>query len=231
MMNGSDYVKNIFLRKTNRDKQRKVGASNISNECTRCLADDLLGIDRPQGPYNMGAKIGTAIHEFLENHNSDPTALKEHHVIIGEIPGYGTVGSTTDLYLPDEGLVIDFKTTDRDKLKWYKRANEEEPSDYELTSISEARVTIERYQRQAQLYALGLENEGYHPTAVQIVFICRDGKITDTDIYGLQAMEYDNEFAHAIFDRAAKLWAWLQEGNDPEQLPSHDHCYFCSNVR
>jgi len=180
----------------------------------------------------MGAKIGTAIHEFLEHHNTDDTALKEHHVTLGEIPGYGVVGSTTDLYLPREGLVVDFKTTDREKLKWYKRANEEEPSELELSSVSHARKVINRYQAQAQLYAMGLENEGYEPAAVQIVFICRDGKVIEEDVYALQKMKYNRELAHAVFDRAAGIWAWLQdEHNNVSSLPSDEDCYYCNFVR
>ena len=77
MVDPEQYVKDILLRKTDRDRQRKVGASNMSNACSRCLADDLLGIPQGSSPYNMGAIVGTAIHEYLEKRNFDTTAHRE----------------------------------------------------------------------------------------------------------------------------------------------------------
>ena len=118
MVDPEQYVKDILLRKTDRDRQRKVGASNMSNACSRCLADDLLGIPQGSSPYNMGAIVGTAIHEYLEKRNFDTTAHREMRVQLGRIEGYGPVHSTTDLYIPrvDGGMVIDFKTTDSTNL-------------------------------------------------------------------------------------------------------------------
>ena len=69
------------------------------------------------------------------------------------------------------------------------------------------------------------------PAQVDIVFVCRDGQIVDRDIWG-HSMPYDPALAETTFNRAAKLWEWLQTpGNDPDDLPSQEHCYYCSVVR
>ncbi len=109
MLDAGEYVKNILLRRTKRDMQKRVGASNISTACTRCLADDLLGIERPQSVYDMGAIVGTAIHDYLDKRNQDDTAYKERKVVLGSIEGYGEIKSTTDLYIESDRHVIDFK--------------------------------------------------------------------------------------------------------------------------
>ena len=227
-------MKNLLKRRTERDKQIRVGASNISNPCTRCLAEDLYcagnSMQRPQGPYNMGAIVGTAIHDYLEKRNLDETALCEHRVTLGTIPGYGTIKSTTDLFLRETGTVVDFKTTTRNKLKNFIRAGETEPSDLEVTSVSSARTTLERYFFQAQLYGMGMENAGETVNHVSIVFVCRDGQIVDRDVYGL-TRAYSRDTANMVFDRTARIYQWLQEGNDPSELPSRDDCYYCSVLR
>lgn len=231
MLDAGEYVKNILLRRTKRDTQKRVGASNISTACTRCLADDLLGIERPQSVYDMGAIVGTAIHDYLDKRNQDDTAYKERKVVLGSIEGYGEIKSTTDLFIESDHHVIDFKTTTRDKLKYYIRSEQQEPTEYEITTVTHARDTINQYFRQANLYALGLEREGFLPDYVSIVFVCRDGQIVDRDVYGITRV-YDKTLALQTLARTEELWKWLHtDGNDINDLPSQEDCFFCENVR
>ena len=227
----SEYAKDILLRKTDRDQSRRVGPSNLSNECTRCLADDMLNAPREQGVYNMGAIIGTAIHAYLEERNLDELALREQSNTVGYIEGYGTIKGTTDLYLPQYGAILDWKTTTRDKLEKYKKADTYGPSKWDVEGVRIARKTIERYFRQTQLYALGMENAGYTPETLHIVFLCRDGQIVDRDVYALQPRPYNHDTAKYIFLRAQRLWQFLEWGGDPEELNSDDDCYYCNRVR
>lgn len=203
----------------------------MSNECTRCLADDMLNAPREQSVYNMGAIIGTAIHAYLEERNLDELALREQSNTVGYIEGYGTIKGSTDLYLPQYGAILDWKTTTRDKLEKYKKVDAMPPSEYELDSVRVARKTVERYFRQTQLYAMGMENAGHKPQTLNITFLCRDGQIVDRDVYALKPREYNREFAEYIFQRAADLWGFLSEGGDPDELNSDDDCYYCSRVR
>ena len=49
-----------------RDQQRKVGASQISNPCDYCLGRALKGGPSEPNKWWLGARIGTAIHNALE---------------------------------------------------------------------------------------------------------------------------------------------------------------------
>ena len=55
----------LFKQESDRDKQRKVGASDFSDPCEYHLAKKLKGLSGGEFKYWMGAKIGTATHEFL----------------------------------------------------------------------------------------------------------------------------------------------------------------------
>src|SRR5665647_828476 len=107
----------LLREPTDRDKQVSIGASNASNPCTRCLADDLLGIPQQQSGAFMGAVIGTAIHNLLEKRVEKMHSewMPEQRVSIGYLEGYGEVKSTTDLYIPSEQLAHDHKSTTKVK--------------------------------------------------------------------------------------------------------------------
>lgn len=222
-----NHVLSILRAETERDKQISIGASNMSNGCTYCLARDMIGDPQPQSIYYLGARIGTAIHEYLEANNPTPdTVLGEQKVIVGEIPGYGPVKSTTDAFFTESGICADWKTTTRDKLKIIKMAVHEEPNEYETTKVVEARAKVMSYQRQVWLYGRGLENAGHTVRGCAIVFICRDG-LTDNDVWEFQ-FPYSREQADAALDRSTKIWKYLSEGGDVEALKSSATCWPCS---
>ena len=141
------------------------------------------------------------------------------------------VDSPSRLYLCGTHMVPTHNTTTRDKLSWYRAVVQQDP-EFDSPLQAKARWTLSQYFRQAQLYALGVHNTLHmEPAQVDIVFVCRDGQIVDRDIWG-HSMPYDPALAETTFNRAAKLWEWLQTpGNDPDDLPSQEHCYYCSVVR
>ena len=230
-MDPEQYVKDILTRPTKRDKQRTVGASQLGNACTRCLADAMLNVPKGRSQFNQGAIVGTAVHEYLEHRNIDPTAQKELKVELGEIPGYGDIGSTTDLYLPRERTIVDFKTLTRDKLKGFQDAVATKPSEYDTELVSRSRATLEQYFRQAQLYAYGVERGGQPVEQVAIVFICRDGQIVDRDVWAPPTRPYDPDLAKSVMQRAKNLWVFLQSEGDINTLKQDEHCYYCNWVR
>lgn len=230
MVNGAEYLLRLWKKPTARDKQTKIGASEFGSPCTYCVGEALLretSSNTPR-PYWLGAAIGTAIHERIEAmaHEDNPNLLLEHRVTIGTLPHYGEITSSLDFYDPDNRIVRDWKTTDREKLKMYKYASAVEPDQTELTRVSDARFTLQKYRGQIMSYALGLENEGLPVEQVSIVFIVRGGK-TDDDIWSID-MDYDRDYALRVWDRLARLWDYLREGGDLEALPKHDNCYTCS---
>lgn len=206
----------LWETKSERDKQVSIGASNLSNPCARCLAQDMMGVPEGSNPFIMGAKIGTAVHMYLEEEvlKQHPEWHAEQKMVLGEIPGYGTVGSTADAYSPEHKAVIDFKTTTRDKLKKIK----------ETFDLMEGKV--QAYVAQTHLYAMGKEKQGYPVEQIAIYFIPRDS-VTLDDLW-VKIIPYDRDYAHEVWDRGVRLWRYLEEDGDIDDLPSDEHCFTCS---
>lgn len=214
----------IDLLKTpsERDQQRKVGASQISNPCDYCLGRALHGGQSEPNRWWLGARIGTAIHGALEaeeeKHTDRPRsyhfaalqdATIEEKIVLGTIPGYGTVSSKPDLALVAEAHLIDHKTTTKDKLKKYK-----------LFGVPTA------YIYQTQLYAWGLNKQGTRIERISLNFICRDGS-TDDDIW-IHSFDYDESLAVKAWSRLESIWNYLQEGGKVADLESHEDCFTCN---
>lgn len=215
-------ILDLLKSPSERDQQRKVGASQISNPCDYCLANALNGGPSTPNRWWLGARIGTAIHETLEKeqykHIDRPKsyhykALKdariEERIVLGTIPGYGTVGSKPDLALVAHNHLIDHKTTTKIKLKGYK-----------LNGVPTA------YIYQTQLYAWGLNKAGVKIDRISLNFICRDGT-TDDDVW-VTSFDYDEELALRAWNRLEAIWNYLQEGGKVSNLESDPDCFQCS---
>ena len=220
---------------TERDQQTKVGASNFSASCVRCLADALMKHNQTSEPEDRfawaGAVIGTAIHDYLEKRVRyfHPDWLPEQKVALGELPEYGVIKSTTDLYIPEQKHVIDWKSTTKAKLVFIKRAFKDEPSEYDLTDVTDARYKVASYVNQVMSYGRGMVLAGHDVEWVSLVFVCRDA-VGDKDIWS-KTLPYDAEQAEKVWDRLVRLWDWLTAGGEPDTLPSSAGCYFCSHYR
>lgn len=216
-----DAVEKAWMKPTDRDKQRKVGASDLSNPCNLCLWEKLHDVPRKEfNVYPMGAKIGTAIHAELERlmKAARPTAMCETRVTLGTYEGYGEVTSTADLYLPEECLLVDYKTTTKAKLKKLKiliehDAVKEEPK-------------LRAYIAQTQLYARGLKRTtGVVPENISIVFIPRDSS-RFSDLFEW-TFPVDLRYADSVWLRGQKLL----DLDDPSVLKPLDGCFYCTNNR
>lgn len=216
----------LFKQKSERDNQKKVGASNISNPCTKHLAHDLVGTPEAEIKYWMGGKIGTAIHSFLESaiDSSDNRildgALVEQKITLGDIAGYGTVNSKPDLVLPSSNHLVDWKTTSRAKVKKLQNLVDG------LKDDAESLYTLQKYIGQIQLYAWGLNKAGTQIDRATLVFINRDGTY-ENDIW-TYTVDYDESIAVALWNRVTNLWHELQDGAHPEDYPDDPHCFKCS---
>jgi hypothetical protein len=217
-------VIDLLRNPSQRDGQRLIGASEIGNPCSFCLANRLLNT-KPNGsrnPYWLGGRLGTAMHAALEEEasNADTSTYQfsvlngarlEQTITLGEIQGYGTIRSKPDLVLVKEGHLLDYKSSTREKVKYYK-----------LDGVPE------QYIYQQQLYAWGLAQEGTPIEKISLVFVNRDGK-TDDDIWVFSFDYNENQALHA-WRRLEKMWKWLQDGGDPATLASDPHCYVCSVI-
>lgn len=222
-----DLTVELFLQESDRDKQRKVGASQISDPCTKHLAHGLMATPRLPQKYWLGGKIGTAIHGFIERAIADSGnvllagALVEQKIGLGFLDGYGSISSKPDLVLVGSHHLIDWKTTTRAKIKKLQNFIDGVKQD------KDSEYTLRKYVGQAQLYAWGLNQAGTKIDKVTIVFINRDG--TNENDIATFSVDYDEEFAVALWTRLENLWNELQEGAHPESYAPTDGCYLCSN--
>lgn len=217
----------LFLQESDRDKQWKVGASQISDPCTRHLAHAL--VRTPQGPqkYWLSSKIGTAIHGFIESaidKSSDirlSGALVERKIELGDVPGYGSISSSPDLVLVNSGLLIDHKSTNRAKIKKVKDFVDGIKHD------SATEYTIQKYLGQTNLYAWGMNaKQGANIDQIAINFINRDGT-NEKDFYCLLT-PYDEKLAVGLWNRLVNLWDELESGLHPDNFQGHPECYKCN---
>lgn len=226
----SDYevqslVIDLLKNPSQRDKQRKIGASEIGNPCVYCLANRLAGNKRAPSKFWLGARIGTGIHAELETEigkyveDGGPgafsllkDAVSEYNLSIHDMEGYGEIRSTADLLVTNSLHLVDFKTTKANQMKKYK-----------LHGVPQ------QYVVQQMLYAYGFNK--IQPGLVQrisLVFINRDGS-TDDDFW-VYSFDYDEQVALDALDRLEKVWQYVSEGNDLEELPSGLDCFYCEVV-
>lgn len=222
----------LFKIESDRDKQHKVGASDFSDPCEYHLAKKLLGGEPGEFKYFLGAKIGTATHEFLEaripqiNLEEYPefaSARVEETIVIGELEGYGVIKSKPDLVLVDGKHLVDWKTSKRDKSKQLQAVIDGIAKETKVAA--EALYSLKKYCAQAQIYAYGLNKSGIEIDACSLVFINRDGTY-DPDIW-TYTFPYDEAFAQFMWDRLERIWNEVSGGKDLEEFERDPECFNC----
>ena len=218
----------LFKQESDRDKQRKVGASDFSDPCEYHLAKKLKGMGGGEFKYWMGAKIGTATHEFLEKrietvdlaeYPEFKGARVEQTIVLGELEGYGVIKSKPDLVLVEGQHLIDWKTSKRDKSKKLQNVV------HGLSQDADSMYNLKKYYAQAQIYAWGLNKEGVKIDGCSLVFINRDGTY-DPDVW-TYSFEYDEAFALKMWARLERIWGEVSSGKDLEEFPREAQCFNC----
>lgn len=217
-------VLDLLKNKSKRDKQTKIGASEIGDPCDYCVANRLLGRKKKDNEYWLGAKLGTSMHNELEREAEKfltgtpdyrfvylKNARLEQTIELGHIEGYGTVKSKPDVVLVEQEHLLDYKSTLKKKVAKYK-----------LDGVPM------QYVYQQQLYAWGLNKAGIKITRISLVFVNRDGS-GDNDVW-IYSFDYDESLALKAWDRLQLLWKWLEAGHDVETLQSDPGCYYCNQV-
>jgi hypothetical protein len=199
------------------------------------LAKKLLGMPGGEFKYFLGAKIGTATHEFLEKRMETvdfdefpefKSAKIEETIVLGELEGYGVVKSKPDLVLVDGKHLVDWKTSKRDKSKQLQAVVDGTAK--ETKAAAEALYSLKKYYAQAQIYAWGLNKSGTEIDACSLVFINRDGSY-DPDVW-TYTFPYDEEFAQSMWDRLVRLWSELSGGRDLEEFERDPMCFNCKVI-
>jgi hypothetical protein len=229
-----DLTVRLFKLETERDKQKKVGASQISDPCSYHLAKALIGAPETPSKYWLGGKIGTAVHSFIEESIDKADiadfpelegCVVEQKINLGELPEYGTINSKPDLMLVKHDHLIDWKTSSRDKMKKMRRVLDALENG-EPVKDSGSYATLMKYVAQMQLYAWGLNRGGTPVDGCSLVFINRDGT-TEADIW-THTFDYSEEFALAIWGRLENLWGQIQSGVDLESIEKDADCFKCA---
>lgn len=191
------------IRNQPRSLQRKIGASEIGNPCTHCLAARLAGWEKQEQGVGWLAFIGTCVHAYFEDlftkindeetgRGRPTTFLAENRVTVGQIRGQDIIGST-DLYMPDQmgaanaGMTVDWKIVGTNTLNRVKRNGDPGM----------------QYTAQAHLYAKGWEAAGYPTSHVAVYFMPRNKmSLSDGHVW---VDEYRPEIAEQALDRANSI--------------------------
>lgn len=223
----------LFKQESERDKQKKIGASDFSDPCEYHLAKKLMGITPPEFKYYLGGKLGTATHEFLEKRIplSDlklfpefGSAVIEQSIVLGTLEGYGTIKSKPDLVLVEGAHLVDWKTTKRDKAKQLRDVIHGLAKDTKVAA--DAAYSLKKYYAQAQIYAWGLNKNGTKIDSCSLVFVNRDGT-NDADVWPW-TFPYSEEFAVAMWERLERVWSELRDGKDMESFDKEPQCFTCN---
>jgi len=186
-----------------RSKQKEIGVSQIGG-CRRAVWLQLQGTPKENQTLKLPALMGTAIHKMIEealiaeNQNNWTDYWLEQEFEYDGIKGH------VDLYIPEIGAVVDWKTTKMRNLDYF-------PS--------------EKQRWQVQLYAWLIQQTGKgNPQTVTLVAIPRDGDERQIKVH---TEEYNPEIA----ELGVK---WLREVQDmttppaPERYAAQFCKFYCS---
>lgn len=197
-----DFLVQILHAKENtraRSNQVQIGPSELGG-CRRKVYYRL----HDQHPTNdnemkLAAIMGTAIHAAIENaiELADPEGKK--YLVEQEVE-YGDMKAHIDLWIPETGDVVDWKTVKKTNLSYF-------PS------------TQQRWQVQVYGYLLEKSGKG-KPTTVNLVAIPRDGDERDIKVH---SEPYDP----AIAEEALNWLAAVKEATTaPEPERDENYCKF-----
>ncbi len=229
-----DNIIRELTKPSERDKQRKVGPSELGDLCERCLAEKLLGVHQEEKNYPLAPMIGTAFHLYLENMVGLKDYLKETRVTVGTIEGYGDISGTADGFDTATGHVVDYKILSKKKIKAFSSAtffDEERNPEFYSDSLTEAQ--LKKYYYQMQLYGLGMENAGYEVNHTSLILFPRDCTVESVMSASHElCFKYNREAALNVLERANQIFKWaINNWNILEELDSHPGCYYCTFKR
>lgn len=208
-------VTDTITRSSARDEQKSVGPSEIGDPCGKCLGQalcrkypELWWDHEPPPPDTFGLKawVGTAIHQRLDRELEHPGALKEIRVFVTDLPEYGEITGSCDLYA--EQTVLDYKSKDLHKIRELKLQGR--PPTKELV--------------QTNLYGHGAMQAGHPVKDLCLFYIPRDSNRLK-DVFPA-FLEPNEEVVRRSLDRLGKVWELVRNGRGHE-LESHPGCYNC----
>jgi len=199
-----DFLVDILHAKENsrpRSTQVQIGPSELGG-CRRKVWYRLN--DQPEtndSEMKLAAIMGTAIHAHIEEAlaTADPTGKK---YVVEQTVEYGEMKAHIDLWIPETGDVVDWKTVKKSNLSYF-------PS------------TQQRWQVQVYGYLLDKSGKG-KPVNVNLVAIARDGDERDIKVH---SEPYDPSIA----EEALNWLSAIKESNEaPEPERDENYCkHYC----
>ena len=189
-----------------RSRQTALGLSEVGDPCSRKLAYKSLGISKTNVMNDPWPSIsGTAIHSWL----ADCFGEDSNFLVEKRVQAATGLGGTVDLYDISNSLVIDHKCVGTNSMK------------------ARMRDGMTQTQRvQLSLYALGLENEGHHPTQIACAYYPLGGRL---DALYVILEPYERQVALDAIERINTLHGAL-EILSIHQIPATptSMCNYCS---
>ena len=197
-----DFLVNILHAKDNsraRSQQTQVGPSELGG-CRRKVWYRLNAQpETNENELKLAAIMGTAIHSAIESAINHADPKHEKYVVEQEVE-YGGMKAHIDLWIPETGDVVDWKTVKKSNLSYF-------PS------------TQQRWQVQVYGYLLDKSGKG-KPVNVNLVAIARDGDERDIKVH---SEPYDPSIA----EEALNWLAAIKETTEaPEPERDESYCKF-----
>lgn len=220
---------------TERDKQTRIGVSEIGDDCERCIADKLLGIphDSGSGGAPLAPFLGTAFHAFAESRTkTEPNVLVEKRVEVCDLEDYGRISGSVDRFDIAAEAVLDWKLLSRKKISTFKRSVK---WDSELPQFANtiAGAQFRKYYIQIMLYGYGLTQLGYDVAHCSIVALPRDCSVEVVpDSICEFSFPWRQDVALAAMGRLQNIWERARSDDGRvDGLQSSPLCWYCSHER
>ena len=189
-----------------RSQQTRIGPSDLSSPCLRKWGYQSLGVDRVNAnQVNLYAYVGTGLHRQLQDacDRHPERWLTEFGV---SVPVTDTVNITGhgDAYDRETFTVCDWKSRGASK-----------PS----------AGTRDKHHTQLLVYALGLILQGHRVDHCAVVYIPRNGHLTEIEV---DTRPFDHDATEALLRRYEALLVATRAGQAAlPLLPVADDCTFC----
>lgn len=214
-----------FTRQSERDKQVKIGPSEIGG-CEYCVGHTMSQKSEHPAPsrgdegFGYAAWIGTMCHYWLEQNlvlthpvTGKPfDTLREHRVEVFDISDYGSISGSVDLYVEAFRRTQDYKFPGKyayDMLKF---------------NLRKGLLPKTEYRYQQQLYAHGLIRLGFPVEMCRIIFLPRHSNNVNDVVHWEEP--YNPAMVDLALKRAEMIWDLVKAG-ELDQLVSDEACYTC----
>jgi CRISPR/Cas system-associated exonuclease Cas4 (RecB family) len=184
-----------------RSQQVEIGPSSIGG-CSRRVWHDLKRTPKVNETEKLAAILGTFIHAGMEEAIKREDPFGDNFLIEIEVSHDGLKGHC-DLFVKDEGLVVDWKSIKKSGLRYFGSQQQ-------------------RYQ--IHVYGWLLEKNGYEVKEVSLVGIPRDGKMEEIKIF---REPYDRALAEEGLAWLENI-KQLVENNSPAPAPEK-FAKFCAD--